>query len=128
MIILDIRVPSLPCAVLDGHSACVNSLAWAPHSSCHICTAGDDNQALIWDLASLGSKQIEEPILAYYADTEINQLQWYAEIRSSRSRLRSPLTSDLSARLDLDRVALVLLQLPWAASVARAGHSAHNSS
>lgn len=30
--------------------ACVNSVAWAPHSACHICTCGDDRQALIWDL------------------------------------------------------------------------------
>ena len=63
-------------AVLDGHSQCVNSLAWAPHSSCHICTAGDDNQALIWDLSSLGQKPISDPILAYYAESEVNQLQW----------------------------------------------------
>jgi len=76
VIILDIRVPSLPAAVLDGHSQCVNALAWAPHSSCHICTAGDDNQALIWDLAKLGQQQITDPILAYYAESEVNQLQW----------------------------------------------------
>ena len=76
IIILDIRVPSLPAAVLDGHSQCVNALAWAPHSSCHICTAGDDNQAMIWDLSSLGQKQIADPILAYYAESEVNQLQW----------------------------------------------------
>ena len=31
----------------------MNALAWAPHSSCHICTAGDDSQALIWDLSSM---------------------------------------------------------------------------
>merc|ERR1712146_436905 len=75
VVILDIRVPSLPAAKLQGHSQCVNSLAWAPHSSCHICTAGDDNQALIWDL-SLGHKPISDPILAYYAESEVNQLQW----------------------------------------------------
>lgn len=74
-IILDIRVPSLPAAELHGHSACVNSLAWAPHSSCHICTAGDDKQALIWDLSAL-PKPIEDPILAYNAEGEINNLQW----------------------------------------------------
>lgn len=45
VVVLDIRVPSLPAAKLEGHSQCVNALAWAPHSSCHICTAGDDNQA-----------------------------------------------------------------------------------
>merc|ERR1712196_623177 len=60
---------------LQGHSQCVNSLAWAPHSSCHISTAGDDNQALIWDLSHM-PKPIEDPILAYYADAEVNQLQW----------------------------------------------------
>lgn len=76
VIILDIRVPSLPTAVLDGHSQCVNALAWAPHSTCHICTAGDDNQALIWDLSSLEQKSITDPILAYYAESEVNQLQW----------------------------------------------------
>ena len=76
VIILDIRVPSLPAAVLDGHSQCVNSLAWAPHSAMHICTAGDDNQALIWDLSNLGQKQISDPILAYAAESEVNQLQW----------------------------------------------------
>jgi WD repeat-containing protein 68 len=76
VVILDIRVPSVPCETLDGHTQCVNSIAWAPHSSCHICTAGDDNQALIWDLSSMGPKPIEDPILAYYAEAEVNQLQW----------------------------------------------------
>jgi len=75
VVILDIRMPSLPTAKLEGHSQCVNALAWAPHSSCHICTAGDDNQALIWDLSHM-PKPIEDPILAYYADAEVNQLQW----------------------------------------------------
>jgi len=74
-IILDIRLPSVPAAELTGHSASINALAWAPHSSCHICTAGDDKQAYIWDLSSM-PKPIEDPILAYGAKTEINQLQW----------------------------------------------------
>ena len=30
VVILDIRVPSLPAATLDGHMQCVNALAWAP--------------------------------------------------------------------------------------------------
>jgi len=74
-VVLDIRVPSLPAAQLEGHTQCVNALAWAPHSSCHICTAGDDNQALIWDLSHM-PKPVEEPILAYYGESEVNQLQW----------------------------------------------------
>jgi WD repeat-containing protein 68 len=77
-IILDIRVPSLPVAELGGHLGCVNATAWAPHSSCHICTAGDDSQALIWDLSQMPKRPVEDPILAYNADGEINNLQWSA--------------------------------------------------
>jgi len=75
IIILDIRVPSLPAAELHGHTASVNSLAWAPHSSCHIASAADDKQALIWDLSAM-PKPIEDPILSYSAEAEINQMQW----------------------------------------------------
>ncbi|KAH8063228.1 hypothetical protein JL722_2391 [Aureococcus anophagefferens] len=74
-VILDVRVPSIPVAELGAHQACVNSIAWAPHSSCHLCTCSDDNQALIWDLTAM-PKPIDDPILAYTADAEVNQLQW----------------------------------------------------
>jgi len=77
-IILDIRVPSLPVAELGGHIGSVNAIAWAPHSSCHICTAGDDSQALIWDLSTMPKRPVDDPILAYNADGEINNLQWNA--------------------------------------------------
>lgn len=60
--VLDIRVPMEPIAVLERHEASVNGLAWAPHSSCHMCTAGDDQKALIWDISSMPRV---EPILAY---------------------------------------------------------------
>jgi hypothetical protein len=63
---------------LNNHRACVNGIAWAPHSSCHICTAGDDHQALIWDIQQM-PRAIEDPILAYTAaEGEINQIQWGA--------------------------------------------------
>jgi DDB1- and CUL4-associated factor 7 len=77
-VILDIRVPSLPVAELGGHLGCINAIAWAPHSSCHICTAGDDSQALIWDLSQMPKRPVEDPILAYNAAGEINNLQWSA--------------------------------------------------
>eukprot|EP00232_Nephroselmis_pyriformis_P011486 CAMPEP_0182885444 /NCGR_PEP_ID=MMETSP0034_2-20130328/19604_1 /TAXON_ID=156128 /ORGANISM="Nephroselmis pyriformis, Strain CCMP717" /LENGTH=336 /DNA_ID=CAMNT_0025018711 /DNA_START=13 /DNA_END=1023 /DNA_ORIENTATION=+ len=80
VVVLDIRFPTLPVAELSRHQACVNALAWAPHSSCHICTAGDDSQALIWDLSSM-TQPLDgglDPILAYNATAEINQLQWSA--------------------------------------------------
>uniref|UniRef100_A0A914VCP5 DDB1- and CUL4-associated factor 7 n=1 Tax=Plectus sambesii TaxID=2011161 RepID=A0A914VCP5_9BILA len=75
VIILDIRVPCTPVARLNNHRACVNGIAWAPHSSCHICSAGDDQQALIWDIQSM-PRPIEDPILAYQAGGEVNQVHW----------------------------------------------------
>mmetsp|Transcript_57214 Transcript_57214/g.134676 ORF Transcript_57214/g.134676 Transcript_57214/m.134676 type:complete len:335 (-) Transcript_57214:228-1232(-) len=75
VVILDIRLPSIPVAELQGHEQSVNAIAWAPHSHCHICTAGDDAQALIWDLQAL-PRPVEDPILAYKAGAEVNQLQW----------------------------------------------------
>ena len=41
--------------------------------SCHICSAGDDAQALIWDLTNIPNP-IEDPILAYQAEGEVNML------------------------------------------------------
>lgn len=52
-VVLDVRVPSIPVAELGAHTACVNAIAWAPHSSCHLCTCSDDSQALIWDLTAM---------------------------------------------------------------------------
>jgi WD repeat-containing protein 68 len=88
VIVLDIRVPCTPVARLNNHRACVNGIAWAPHSSCHICTAGerclhtrycnrlgDDQQALIWDVQAM-PRPIEDPILAYQAGGEVNQVHW----------------------------------------------------
>jgi DDB1- and CUL4-associated factor 7 len=86
VVIVDIRYPCFPAAELVAHEAAVNAIAWAPHSSFHICTAGEDSQALIWDLQSLpnpveglsrfSSWPNPDPILAYRAESEVNQLQW----------------------------------------------------
>lgn len=75
VIILDIRVPSMPVAELDGHMGAVNNCAWAPHSPVHICSVGDDAQALIWDISAI-PKPIEDPVLAYNAECEVNSLGW----------------------------------------------------
>lgn len=40
LLIIDTRNPGIPVAELSGHSSPINSFAWAPHSSCHVCTAG----------------------------------------------------------------------------------------
>jgi len=75
VIVLDIRVPTVPVALLSAHDASINSISWAPHSECHICSAADDSMALIWDLMAL-PKSIDEPILVYNAPAPVNQLQW----------------------------------------------------
>jgi WD repeat-containing protein 68 len=86
------RVPCTPVARLNNHRACINGIAWAPHSSAHVCSAGwchycdcditmyitisgDDKQALIWDISSM-PRPIDDPILAYQAQGEINQVHW----------------------------------------------------
>ncbi|CAG7860019.1 unnamed protein product [Brassica rapa] len=61
VVVLDIRFPALPVVELQRHQASVNAIAWAPHSSLHICTAGDDSQALIWDISSMGQKNLPSP-------------------------------------------------------------------
>lgn len=50
VVVLDIHFRTLPVV----HQASVNVIAWTLHSSCHICTAGADSQALIRDLSSMG--------------------------------------------------------------------------
>lgn len=75
VIILDIRVPCTPCARLVKHTSACNGMAWAPHSKGYICTAADDEQAVIWDVQSI-PKKTPKPILAYGAGGPINQVQW----------------------------------------------------
>uniref|UniRef100_A0A8R1ECJ4 WD_REPEATS_REGION domain-containing protein n=1 Tax=Caenorhabditis japonica TaxID=281687 RepID=A0A8R1ECJ4_CAEJA len=73
--ILDIRMPCSILCRLKNHNGPVNGIAWAPHSPHHICTAGDDSQALIWDLQH-APRPVEDPILAYTAGGEVNQIHW----------------------------------------------------
>jgi len=74
--VLDIRNPSVPLAILDGHSHSVNTLSWAPHSSCHLVTGADDSQALIWELPPKPEPIQSDAILAYQAPSAINSLAW----------------------------------------------------
>ena len=81
--VLDIRFPTAPVAELGRHQGSLNAVAWAPHSSHHLCTAADDAAALIWDLSGLPQTAGQpplgpgtDPILAYHASSEVNQLQW----------------------------------------------------
>jgi len=78
-VVLDIRMPSVPVAELGGHVAQISGAVWAPHSACHLCTSGDDYQALIWDISCI-PKPVEDPILAYTAEAEVNSLVWSASM------------------------------------------------
>ena len=73
-----IRSPSIAVCELTGHHAAANSVCWAPQSEHHIATCADDKQALIWDinLKSSNKYAVEDPILAYGAGGEINQMLW----------------------------------------------------
>eukprot|EP01126_Amoeba_proteus_P008365 TRINITY_DN13093_c0_g2_i1.p1 TRINITY_DN13093_c0_g2~~TRINITY_DN13093_c0_g2_i1.p1 ORF type:complete len:223 (-),score=26.11 TRINITY_DN13093_c0_g2_i1:190-858(-) len=74
-IILDLRVPSIPVTELNRHQRSLNALSWAPHSSCHICTASDDRQVLIWDVGSLPGP-VPDPFLGYTAKSSVSQVEW----------------------------------------------------
>ncbi|XP_022140838.1 protein TRANSPARENT TESTA GLABRA 1 [Momordica charantia] len=78
VVILDIRSPSVPVAELERHQSSVNAIAWAPRSCRHICSAGDDRQALIWELPMVAGPNGIDPMSMYSAPHEINQLQWSA--------------------------------------------------
>lgn len=67
--------PSPTPTKLSFHRAPVNQLAWAPHSSFHICSVSDDMQALIWDLKKM-QPEIKAPLLEYSAKGEISNLSW----------------------------------------------------
>lgn len=76
VVVLDIRYPTLPVTELQWHQASVNSIAWALHNSCHICTVEDDSRALILDLSSM-RKPVDggvDLILCYTVGAKIEQL------------------------------------------------------
>ncbi|XP_055828969.1 protein TRANSPARENT TESTA GLABRA 1 [Solanum dulcamara] len=81
IVILDIRSPAMPVAELERHQASVNAIAWAPQSCRHICSAGDDGQALIWELPTVAGPNGIDPMSMYSAGAEINQIQWSAAQR-----------------------------------------------
>ena len=81
--IIDVRYPMKAVRTLKSHLAQVNSIAWAPHSQSHICTAGDDKQTLIWCLNSQDAPvnvtapdgqplSFDEPYLSYNADGPVH--------------------------------------------------------
>ncbi|KAJ0248622.1 Protein TRANSPARENT TESTA GLABRA 1 [Hirschfeldia incana] len=80
VVILDIRSPTMPVAELERHQGSVNAIAWAPQSCKHICSGGDDAQALIWELPTVAGPNGIDPMSVYSAGSEINQLQWSSSL------------------------------------------------
>ena len=60
---------------LKNHKDCVNAIAWAPQSSYHLCSVGDDKQAFIWDLKDFKESNYF-PFLEYKAEDQISNLTW----------------------------------------------------
>eukprot|EP00002_Diphylleia_rotans_P035587 TRINITY_DN7780_c0_g3_i1.p1 TRINITY_DN7780_c0_g3~~TRINITY_DN7780_c0_g3_i1.p1 ORF type:complete len:333 (-),score=53.06 TRINITY_DN7780_c0_g3_i1:330-1328(-) len=79
LIVIDLRMPSIPVVELQGHTRSINTVCWAPNSACHIATGADDGYVFIWDM-SLIPHTSSEPLLAYspgeLPGSEINQVVW----------------------------------------------------
>ena len=80
VVILDIQSPTMPVAKLERHKGSVNAISWAPQSCRHICSTGDDTQALIWELPTVAGPNGIDPMSVYFVGSEINQLQWSATV------------------------------------------------
>lgn len=83
VLVIDMRMPGLPVVKLDclfgGMSqAAVNTIQWHPSTN-WLATAGDDCQALVWDLTS-GNKEVgtvvDTPAMAYTEELEVNNVCW----------------------------------------------------
>jgi WD repeat-containing protein 68 len=84
--ILDIRYPSSPIAELaKSHSGSINCMNWSPTDGNQIATGGDDSQVLVWNIANDNTRyqptqrytrSIQDPLLAYIADAEVNSITW----------------------------------------------------
>ncbi|KAI8389270.1 WD40-repeat-containing domain protein [Blakeslea trispora] len=90
--ILDIRYPSAPVAELNkSHSGSINCLSWSPTEQGQIATGGDDSQVLVWNINQASNdsrpyyqqntqqrynhqppRSVQDPLLAYVADAEVN--------------------------------------------------------
>lgn len=83
VLVIDMRMPGLPVVKLDclfgGMSqAAVNTIQWHPSTN-WLATAGDDCQALVWDLSD-GGKEVgtvlDTPVMAYDEEHEVNNVCW----------------------------------------------------
>jgi WD repeat-containing protein 68 len=74
--IIDSRVAMVSLVELKSHTAPVSSMAWAPQSNSHICSVGEDNFVLIWNIQSQLDNTNSGPILSYKAPSELSNVSW----------------------------------------------------
>lgn len=74
VIILDVRVPCTPVARLNNHRACVNGIAWAPHSSVHICTAGKSAVSQLPDIIVLYCPPTLARLLTFFFSVQLTNV------------------------------------------------------
>jgi WD repeat-containing protein 68 len=91
--LIDIRRPSVALTSLTAYDSCINSIAWAPHSSRYLLCGTDDGCALVWDtenpnkargekeILHTSSKEIRQgggPTFWHDCDQEVYQAQWHS--------------------------------------------------
>ena len=89
--LLDIRAPSRAVGRLQGHVKAVNAIDWAPHTSSHICSGGNDSRVLVWDTTKVSassstsgvssalsstSTKVCEPLLCCSVEEEVSNVAW----------------------------------------------------
>lgn len=87
VIIIDMRMPGLPVALIDGSlggvlPGAINLIQWHPSSN-YLLTGGDDCQALVWDCTKLSGDLgtvIDTPVLAYEEEYEVNNVCWRRDL------------------------------------------------
>jgi len=80
LVVMDIRMPSIPAAELQDHEAPLLTCKWAPNSSSHLMT-GDGERLRLWNLQSTTSGAIWElPVeqITGVAGSQLHQLVWPA--------------------------------------------------
>jgi WD repeat-containing protein 68 len=76
VIILDVRVPAVPVFELNAHQAPVSAVGWAPHSSAHICSSGDDGNVFLWDISQQLPRDALTPIKQFQTGNEVANVSW----------------------------------------------------
>lgn len=73
--IIDRRILNVPVTTLNYHTNLINAITWAPGSYSHVCSVGDDKNALIWDTQMMENEN-QDPILCYKSEKEIVNCAW----------------------------------------------------